>query len=253
MHFHLPKPLHGWRSFAGEVGVIVLGVLIALTAEQAVESWHWRSQAAEARTALRTEIGTDNLPQAYTRLAIAPCLSAKLDQLDAALAANLERRQFIALAQAYRPPNRGWDDEAWQAVVGTGVLAHGGAGELISWSKPYRIIVGLRPVNQAEADDAIGLAAISPAPGRMTPGELDRTATALHRLHEREQRLEIMSRVLIQEARETGVAMTDGAQRQALTELRPEWGKCLSTPHTGEIDLSTQSDEPVRNATLKRS
>ena len=33
MHFHLPKPLHGWREFAGEVGIIVLGVLIALGAE----------------------------------------------------------------------------------------------------------------------------------------------------------------------------------------------------------------------------
>lgn len=25
MHFHLPKPLHGWREFAGEVGIIVVG------------------------------------------------------------------------------------------------------------------------------------------------------------------------------------------------------------------------------------
>jgi hypothetical protein len=25
MHFHLRKPLHGWREFAGEVGIIVLG------------------------------------------------------------------------------------------------------------------------------------------------------------------------------------------------------------------------------------
>jgi hypothetical protein len=31
MHFHLPKPLHGWREFAGEVGIIVIGVLIALS------------------------------------------------------------------------------------------------------------------------------------------------------------------------------------------------------------------------------
>lgn len=30
MHFHLPKPLHGWREFVGEVGIIVLGGLIAL-------------------------------------------------------------------------------------------------------------------------------------------------------------------------------------------------------------------------------
>jgi len=32
MHFHLPKPLHGWREFAGEVGIIVIGVLIVLGA-----------------------------------------------------------------------------------------------------------------------------------------------------------------------------------------------------------------------------
>ena len=38
MHFHLPKPLHGWREFWGEVGIIVIGVLIALGAQQVVES-----------------------------------------------------------------------------------------------------------------------------------------------------------------------------------------------------------------------
>jgi hypothetical protein len=23
MHIHLPKPLHGWRAFAGEVGIVL--------------------------------------------------------------------------------------------------------------------------------------------------------------------------------------------------------------------------------------
>ena len=253
MHFHLPKPLHGWRAFAGEVGIIVAGVLIALTAEQAVESWHWRAEAAQARTALREEVGQDNLPQAYTRLATAPCLSAKLDQLDAALAAHMDRPQFLALARAYRPFNRGWDDETWKAVIGTAVLSHGGPGELISWSKPYRIIGGIRTLNQAEADDAIDLAGMSPAAGMMTPVEADRTAVLLHRLREREERMEITSRVLIQEAREAGVVMTEREQRRVLVELHPEWGKCLAVPDTSEIDLGSQSDEPVRNATLKRS
>ena len=40
MHFHLPKPLHGWREFAGEVGIIVIGVLIALGADQLLNDWH---------------------------------------------------------------------------------------------------------------------------------------------------------------------------------------------------------------------
>jgi hypothetical protein len=38
MHVHLPKPVHGWRLFAGEIGIIVLGVLIALGARQIVQS-----------------------------------------------------------------------------------------------------------------------------------------------------------------------------------------------------------------------
>ena len=44
MRVHLPKPLHGWRQLAGEVGIIVLGVLIALGFEQLVEAMRWRSE-----------------------------------------------------------------------------------------------------------------------------------------------------------------------------------------------------------------
>ena len=47
MHIHLPKPLHGWREFAGEVGIIVIGVLLALGAEQAIEALHHRAQVRE--------------------------------------------------------------------------------------------------------------------------------------------------------------------------------------------------------------
>ena len=32
-HIHVPKPTHGWKAFFGEILVIVIGVLIALTAE----------------------------------------------------------------------------------------------------------------------------------------------------------------------------------------------------------------------------
>jgi type IV secretory pathway VirB2 component (pilin) len=49
MQVHLPEPLHGWREFAGEVGIIVLGVLIALAAQQIVEAIHGNAQAREFR------------------------------------------------------------------------------------------------------------------------------------------------------------------------------------------------------------
>jgi len=59
MHVHLPKPLHGWRAFVGEVGIIVVGVLIALGAEQMVEALHWRSEVAGFRSAVRQEVALD--------------------------------------------------------------------------------------------------------------------------------------------------------------------------------------------------
>jgi len=59
MHFHLPKPLHGWREFAGEVGIIVIGVLIALSAESIVEDWRWHERVAVVRKSLMGELGND--------------------------------------------------------------------------------------------------------------------------------------------------------------------------------------------------
>jgi hypothetical protein len=59
MHFHLPKPLNGWREFAGEVGIIVIGVLIALAAEQVAEAIQWRHKVGVVRSSLMGELGND--------------------------------------------------------------------------------------------------------------------------------------------------------------------------------------------------
>jgi hypothetical protein len=57
MDIHKPKPWHGLREFLKEYAIIVVGVLTALAAEQAVEWLHVRTEVAEAREALSQEIG----------------------------------------------------------------------------------------------------------------------------------------------------------------------------------------------------
>ena len=81
MHFRLPKPLHGWREFAGEVGIIVLGVLIALGAEQVAESIQERGVTAQTRRDVRQEAAVD-LAFVHGRLQEAPCVARRLDVLD---------------------------------------------------------------------------------------------------------------------------------------------------------------------------
>ena len=77
-HFHIPKPLHGWRAFVGEVGIIVLGVLIALSAEQAA-TWVQRyAEVTDARAALRAEISKD-VATLETGIEEERCLSGQFD------------------------------------------------------------------------------------------------------------------------------------------------------------------------------
>lgn len=73
MHIHLPKPLHGWREFAGEVGIIVFGVLIALAFGQLAQSVDNRVAAAQARDAIRAEV-RENLWWLELRGKYEPCI-----------------------------------------------------------------------------------------------------------------------------------------------------------------------------------
>ena len=79
-HFHISKPLHGWREFAREVGIIVLGVLIALTAEQLVQAFHEWLSSLDARNSVRAEIGA-NLRVLMARVELQPCVDRRLDEI----------------------------------------------------------------------------------------------------------------------------------------------------------------------------
>ena len=60
MEIHTPKhPIRGWRDLLKEVGIIVLGVLIALGAEQSVEAWHWHRKIVDAEQAMVLELRDD--------------------------------------------------------------------------------------------------------------------------------------------------------------------------------------------------
>lgn len=130
------KPINGWRAFWGEVGIIVLGVLIALGAQQVAENWQWRQRTDDARTRLAREVGAMS-GQLYERLIVQRCL---LDRL-AVLADGLEKngaawrgapekfsgsqRYFSnRLPVAYRPPRRDLIDGIWMNIQDDGTLGH---------------------------------------------------------------------------------------------------------------------------------
>ena len=72
--------MHGWRAFVGEVGIIVIGVLIALGAEQVVEAIHWRGEVAQFRDAVDTEMA-DSLAAYRYRIEQEPCVKRRMGEL----------------------------------------------------------------------------------------------------------------------------------------------------------------------------
>lgn len=77
----IPTPIHGWRIFIGEVGVIVLGVLLALGAQQSVEDIQMRREVATFRETINREIAL-NLYGYQARTRQAPCLAKRLGELN---------------------------------------------------------------------------------------------------------------------------------------------------------------------------
>ena len=101
MQFHLPKPLHGWREFAGEVGIIVIGVLIALGAQQLVENIHSLSEVKQTRTALDAELAY-NLAAFDGRMRMEQCASNRLSEF--VLILDREAHGRVALRHNFEAP-----------------------------------------------------------------------------------------------------------------------------------------------------
>ncbi len=112
MHFHLPKPLHGWRAFAGEVGIIVIGVLIALSAEEVVQDRQRHADERALEETIDHEIGL-NLFVYDVRSRQFACDKKRVEELKAWLDRARSGKQVPALwpagPQIFTPYRSAWE------------------------------------------------------------------------------------------------------------------------------------------------
>jgi hypothetical protein len=133
LRYHLPKPLHGWRAFAGEVGIIVLGVLIALAAQQEVEAFQWRESVSQMREAMRSELAID-LKRLQVNLAQDPCMRVRLDAIlrwTASAPAN------AALPNPGRPYLANYHTSTWDITKTSPAAGHFSLKEQLMYASAY--------------------------------------------------------------------------------------------------------------------
>jgi hypothetical protein len=110
MDIHKPKPWHGWREFLKEYGIIVLGVLTALAAEQVVENLHWQERTRTTNETLRENLKLASGP-VQAALILEPCDEDVLGRLE---------RSLVAPSDEWRPPfliRSGADSEVFSSPV----------------------------------------------------------------------------------------------------------------------------------------
>jgi hypothetical protein len=159
MHFHLPKPLHGWREFAGEVGIIVLGVLIALGAEQMVENLHWRAQMDGEREALYSEV-RGNIGSVEWRRRLQPCIDRRLTEVDAILHEHSAGRPIVLHGKVGRPVSSFMSTTTWQVAVSSQVLVHMNLNEKLDFARAFSSYENLDQALLREQDAWLKLAAL---------------------------------------------------------------------------------------------
>src|SRR5262245_21463335 len=76
----------GWRKWLAEIGVVVIGRLLALGAQQAVDTMSWDQKVKTLEGAIRAELSND-LGLATELRILHPCVVDYLDTLQAAVIA----------------------------------------------------------------------------------------------------------------------------------------------------------------------
>lgn len=124
------KPPHGWRVVSWELAVVVVGVLIALAAQQWAEDRSWHRKARAATEALRTEVA-DQYRYAVEWRLVEPCVLAQIDRLQQRLLGSGARLDPAPVHSepgfafyVIRMPNRNYEEAVWQASVTDGVNTH---------------------------------------------------------------------------------------------------------------------------------
>lgn len=239
MHFHLPKPLHGWRELVGEIGIIVIGVLIALGAEQLVEDWHWRGEVREADRRMRQDMSAD-LINAYERFMIDPCLRPRLGELRDELLKNDpvwpgSRDHFAndlyksGFPSVYRTPDRSWQQTSWLTALNGEVLGHFKPDRVQQFAQLFDQVASFERTQSEEVAIAATLGDLAFA-GPIGTAERRANLKVVAKLDALDARILFESQLLLADARTAGMVPDRHGLEEALDQQRTYRGACVRTP-----------------------
>lgn len=150
MDIHKPKTVHNMREFLSEIGIVVIGVLIALGSEQIVEAWHWSHQLQAEREALNSE-AQDFLQTAVMEVREQSCVNRELRDIETVLERHQSGRP-LGLIKPIRTPYLATSTRGtWQIALAGQALSHMSLKEKLAYGAAFEIYEDLNRAGDAEA------------------------------------------------------------------------------------------------------
>jgi tetrahydromethanopterin S-methyltransferase subunit G len=182
MHIHLPQVPQSWRALGREIGIIVIGVLIALLFQQLAEAWDWDQKVDAADHAMRSELLTDDGPQIYLRAALHPCVEARLDDIRSAVESGAPRAEIGRRIDQYWTPFFTYDSVAYTTAEASQVSLHFDPKRLQPFNAVYSSMPLLDEANRLEGRDKASLHAFRRGGDAVSAEEADRLLSAVEAL-----------------------------------------------------------------------
>ena len=201
---HKSHPIHRWREFLKEIGIIVIGVLIALAAQQGVEGIHWANEVRDAHEGLRTEMTQANSVFAF-RVTADSCINRRLDTLS----------QITERAAAHEPVPRlgpvqpdianALIDSDWEAYRASQVLTHFKHPELENYGAYYDQLEHVWNWIVVEHGAWDALDRLQGDPARLGPEDFARLRDALSRARTSNKYIVLVAREELQRSARIGI------------------------------------------------
>jgi hypothetical protein len=207
MEVHRPRAVHGWRELFGEVGVIVLGVVIALSGEQAVEALHWTHQVDTGEVVLNDAFARE-VRNAALREAQDACVTKRLASLLLIVRQASESGRLAPVAAIGHPAYTPWTIGAWDALEASQTVSHMPREKVIAYTAIDQLAVYLSGLSDREEDQWTTLDSMVGPGRRLSDVEAEELRTTLAKASNSNRHMRATSGRLRDAVKATGLVDT---------------------------------------------
>jgi type II secretory pathway pseudopilin PulG len=215
MDVQKPKWAHGWRGFLKEYAIVVIGVLTALAAGQAVEAMNWADRTRKTEANLRAELSQATL-MAQVHIAQQKCEYEMLAKLrDALLQAGDDWRPPYTVVRpdgvtmgVFAAPIATWQTQGWKNAQADGTANHLGHDLQMRFGSAYEKIAEAKAANEAQHAATSELNSLA-WPRRLDPQSRTDYLRLLSQLNESVRYMATDARQILGQTAELGVKPLD--------------------------------------------